>query len=120
MPPGKPADRATRKPRSNVGHNPFQFADRDGLVKMSAAADLSHGAGQIRPSTAGRAMSVLTVISASRSWPAAIWRSICGMFICAGSRRNMAHRQSPKWSLKKQFQRRAADFVNLLCLAFDA
>ena len=44
----------------------------------------SQGAGQIRPSTAGKAMSRLTVAMASSSSPAAIWRIISGMFMRAG------------------------------------
>ena len=59
----------------------------------------SHGSGQIRPRTAGRAMSRLTVAIASAGRPAAIWRSISGMSMCAGQASWHGARQSPTWSL---------------------
>ncbi len=53
----------------------------------------------MRPSAAGRAMSALTVSTAWRRRPAAIWRIIRGMFIVAGQRLWHGAMQSPRCSL---------------------
>ena len=59
----------------------------------------SHGLGQMRPRTAGRAMSCFTVTIASRRSPSRICRSIRGMSMLAGQANQQGARQSPTWSL---------------------
>ena len=86
-----------RRSQIDVGHDAFEFADRDEPSRFPRRQTFSQGAGQIRPSAAGRAMSALTVIRPWRSSPAAI---------CEHLRECSSHRaaeqgatQWPRWSL---------------------